>query len=569
MGADGRILGRGHSDYSQDAVEAVLKDAGLEITPLQTWCVTWPSSSALRNTLSEATLYVTMEPSARRQGQALRPITQLIELSGIQRVVIGCQDPVPELASKGASALHAAGLEVTMGSVLVEECQALIAEYSIRANAKLQRMARKHFKLFQRPLGFLHCSVIDSDNLEAFANHGNAFGKEFDGKRLSFRDFGAYEIAPPPEFVWADEEDDDEDFEGDDESNNIDDLLALEFDEEDEQPKLSGSPMMPWYEQVDAVVATFPHPGNGPVEDDSVTARLNGLKWLSTYGTKLPAGVERILVLDATDLEDLPISNDDPNLPKGVDVERFWKGEGRKPTRVLLRRGRSAQAQAAAQAAAEAAQAAADAARAAVEAIETGAAEDAAQTALESQQAAAAASELAQKELMKTLKLKQHLVNLGAVVETLNGGEPIDVMNHLGRRNGYTSVVWRAGCWGSRGVQSILAGAFQWVSAHLAVDAKGGKFWQLMLAERAVQGACGPESKVKVFAEQEDISLEYCDEPEADSDCTLTVDGKPVRHVRLDCRVALVDEERPRDFVLHKTRPIDQNIIEEEAPWFL
>jgi hypothetical protein len=107
------------------------------------------------------------------------------------------------------------------------------------------------------------------------------------------------------------------------------------------------------------------------------------------------------------------------------------------------------------------------------------------------------------------------------------------------------------------------------VSAHLAVDAHGGKFWQLMLAERAVQGACGPESRVKVFAAQEDISLEYCDEPEADGDCTLTVEGKPVRHVRLDCRVALVDPERPRDFVLHKTKPIDRKIIEEEAPWFL
>ena len=48
-----------------------------------------------------------------------------------------------------------------------------------------------------------------------------------------------------------------------------------------------------------------------------------------------------------------PLSNDDPSLPKGVDVEAFWAGIGRKPTRVLLRRGNSAQAQAAAQSAAE------------------------------------------------------------------------------------------------------------------------------------------------------------------------------------------------------------------------
>jgi hypothetical protein len=206
---------------------------------------------------------------------------------------------------------------------------------------------------------------------------------------------------------------------------------------------------------------------------------------------------------------------------------------------------------------------------AALEAIETGDAESAAEAAIECQEAAAAATELTQKELMAALALKQRLADLGTVVETLSGGEPIDIMNHLGLRSGHSSVVWRAGCWGNRGVTSILAGAFQWVSAHLAVDAKGGKFWQLMLAERAVQGACGPASKVKVFSGQEDISLEYCDQPEADSDCTLTVDGKPVRHVRLDCRVALVDGERPREFVLANTKLLDRKIIEEEAPWFL
>lgn len=110
-----------------------------------------------------------------------------------------------------------------------------------------------------------------------------------------------------------------------------------------------------------------------------------------------------------------------------------------------------------------AAKAAAKAALAAKEAIETGDAESAAEAAIECQQAAAAATEMAQKELMGALELKQKLISLGVKVETLSGGEPIDVMNHLGRRNGYTSVVWRAGCWGNRGVQSILAGAFQWV----------------------------------------------------------------------------------------------------------
>ena len=107
------------------------------------------------------------------------------------------------------------------------------------------------------------------------------------------------------------------------------------------------------------------------------------------------------------------------------------------------------------------------------------------------------------------------------------------------------------------------------MSAHLAVDAVGGRFWQLMITERAVQAACGPERKVKVFAEQEDIRLEYCDEDDADSDSVLKVDGQPVRHVRLDCRIALVDEARPREFVKAKTTPLTDSIIKEEAPWFL
>jgi len=62
-----------------------------------------------------------------------------------------------------------------------------------------------------------------------------------------------------------------------------------------------------------------------------------------------------------------------------------------------------------------------------------------------------------------------------------------------------------------------MAGAFQWVSAHLAVDVVGGKFWHLMLAERSIQATCGSENKVKVsLAEQEDFSLEYCDDESGD-----------------------------------------------------
>lgn len=632
----GKVWGRASANYRQEAVRTCLEEAGLEITPLREWLVAWPASSTLRDALKTSTLYITLEPSKERQGQALPSVTQLIQQSGVRRVVIGCTDPVPEKAGKGAAALHASGLQVRLlcvtssslsssmallssssgasddndnnhGSAsgsgetasiyqLQHDCQELIRDYSHLANSKLHIQARKHYQLFGRPLGFLHCSVVDSDNLEAFARHGNAFGTKFGGKTLSFRNFGAYEIAPPPEVIWVNDDtasmmtsmDDydalDVDSEDEDYDNDLDDnLISVDFEDEDYQGDIAASPMMPWYEQVNAVVATFPRPGNGPANDASISARLNGLKWLVSQGRQLPQGVERILVMDATDLKDLPLTNAQfaqvlglsSSSSSGVgaggllDVESFWRADDRKPTRVLLRRGAHAQARAAAEAAAVAAQAAANAAMEAAEALESGDAARAAEAALDLERVARAETEYIQTQLQTLQTLRGRLEDLGVIVETINGGEPVDVMKHLGDRNGYQTVVWRAGCWGDRGVKSILAGAFQWVSAHLAVDAVGGKFWQLMLAENAVQAACGPVSKVKVFADQEDISLEYCDNPNVDTDCNLTIDGRPVRHIRLDCRIALVDENRPREFVIAKTKKIDRKIIEEEAPWFL
>lgn len=564
---DGRVLGKGRSNYAGHAVEFAFQEAGISATPLREWCVAWPSDSKFRRDIAESTLYVTMEPSTQRWGQEKPPITQLIEMANIPRLVIGCRDPIPENAAKGAGALHAAGVSVTMG-VLEEESQSLIEGYAVLANGKLQRMARQHMRKFGRPMGHLHCSVIDSDDAEAFARNGNSFGKNFGGQHLSYRDFGTYEIAPPPESIWADGGDDDEEAEDEFGSEADDDFFNMEFEEEDAQENLGKNPMMPWYEQVDACVATFPRAGNGPVNDPSTQARLKGLKWLATDGKSLPAGVERVLVMDAQDLKDLPLTNDDPNLPAGIDVEEFWKGENRKPSRVLLRHGDNAMAIAVAQAAAKAAAAAAEASAKAKAAIETGDAEMAAEAALECQQAAMASNDFIQKEIQKTQDLKQRLTNLGVKVEVLRGSQPIDVMKHLGKRSGYNSVVWRAGCWGNRGVEAILAGAFQRVSAHLAVDAIGGKFWQLMLAERALQSACGPEREIKVFAEQDDINLEYCDREDADKDCNLLFDGRPVRHVRLDARVAVIDELKRKQHALAKTVSV-KKFHDEEAPWFI
>jgi pyrimidine deaminase RibD-like protein len=582
---DGRVLGQARSDYKNEAVRACLENAGLEMTPLTEWCVQWPQKSDLRQDLLHSTLYVTLEPFQERRGTALPPTTQLIQQAGIPRVVIGSLNPVPSRAAKGAATLHNAGIEVSIlpdpsssNSTVKQACQRLIQGYAQLANSKLQRMARQQFRQFQQPLGFLHCSVVDSQNVDAYARHGNAFGTFFNGKQLGFRNVGAYDIAPPPEVIWADDEDDMNNnamtMEGSavgEGGNDDSGVWDVDFEDEDLQEALAKpNPMMPWYQQVDAVVATFPRPGHGPADDNSLTARLNGLRWLATHGNELPAGVERILVMDATDLIHLPLNNSNPHLPDGVNVESFWRADEkpRKPTRVLLRRGAHAQARAAAESAAASAKAAAIAAQLAVDAVESGNAEAAAEAAVECQQAATAANDYILSQLQKSQSIKSQLEEMGVLVETIQGGEPVDVMRHLGKRHGYHSVVWRAGCWGDRGVRAVLDGAFQWISAHLAVDAVGGRFWQLMLAENAVQAAVGPTSKCRIFCDQNDLSLEYCDNDAADDDCSMTIDGRPVRHIRLDCRVALVDPDRPRELVMAKTAVFNK-VVEEEAPWFL
>jgi diaminohydroxyphosphoribosylaminopyrimidine deaminase / 5-amino-6-(5-phosphoribosylamino)uracil reductase len=68
-----------------------------------------------------ATLYVTLEPCARRSVRNDGPsCTEQILESGIARVVIGAADPSPFAAGEGAMRLRAAGVEVVEG-VLAEE----------------------------------------------------------------------------------------------------------------------------------------------------------------------------------------------------------------------------------------------------------------------------------------------------------------------------------------------------------------------------------------------------------------------------------------------------------------
>jgi hypothetical protein len=51
---------------------------------------------------------------------------------------------------------------------------------------------------------------------------------------------GTYEIAPPPESIWATSVEDEEEF-----SSEVDEFF-MDFEMEDEQESLGGNPMMPW-----------------------------------------------------------------------------------------------------------------------------------------------------------------------------------------------------------------------------------------------------------------------------------------------------------------------------------
>jgi hypothetical protein len=64
---------------------------------------------------------------------------------------------------------------------------------------------------------------------------------------------------------------------------------------------------------------------------------------------------------------------------------------------------------------------------------------------------------------------------------------------------------------------------FSGVSAHLAVDAVGGKFWRSCWLKMPSSGLWS--QKVKIFADQEDVSLEYW---QVTLLPCLSIDGRPV-----------------------------------------
>jgi diaminohydroxyphosphoribosylaminopyrimidine deaminase / 5-amino-6-(5-phosphoribosylamino)uracil reductase len=113
---DGQILGQGfHERFGQNHAER-------------------NALANLKGDLTRATLYVTLEPCCHHGKTP--PCTDAILTSGIRRVVIGMEDPFPEVAGKGIQILEGAGIEVISG-ILRQEALDLNAPYLKRLKSKM------------------------------------------------------------------------------------------------------------------------------------------------------------------------------------------------------------------------------------------------------------------------------------------------------------------------------------------------------------------------------------------------------------------------------------------------
>lgn len=82
----------------------------------------------MQHLLPKSTLFVTLEP-CNHFGKT-PPCSHAIVQSGIKKVIIGCEDPNPQVSGKGIQFLRDAGLEVIVGVEKVA-CEELIRSYVI------------------------------------------------------------------------------------------------------------------------------------------------------------------------------------------------------------------------------------------------------------------------------------------------------------------------------------------------------------------------------------------------------------------------------------------------------
>ncbi len=96
---EGRIIGEGwHARYGDVHAEVACLQSVLE---------------ADRHLIPQSTMYITLEPCAHQGKQP--PCAQRLVLEGIKRVVIGADDPFPQVSGRGISILKESGADVETG----------------------------------------------------------------------------------------------------------------------------------------------------------------------------------------------------------------------------------------------------------------------------------------------------------------------------------------------------------------------------------------------------------------------------------------------------------------------
>lgn len=106
---DGRVIGRGfHERFGGPHAEPI-------------------ALADCRESPAGATAYVTLEPCCHTDKKTPPCVPRLIEAK-VARVVVGCEDPNPQVAGRGTEQLRAAGIDVTLG-VLENECRQLNAPF--------------------------------------------------------------------------------------------------------------------------------------------------------------------------------------------------------------------------------------------------------------------------------------------------------------------------------------------------------------------------------------------------------------------------------------------------------
>ena len=135
--ARGKLLGEGfHSGYGKPHAEV----EAIRSVPVH-----------IQGLLSEATLYVTLEP-CNHHGKT-PPCTDLIIKTGIKKVVVGCLDPNPIVAGQGIEHLRAHGVDVQVAEGYLEQAaQALIRPFKFQI---LQKQPYLFMKWAQTADGFM------------------------------------------------------------------------------------------------------------------------------------------------------------------------------------------------------------------------------------------------------------------------------------------------------------------------------------------------------------------------------------------------------------------------------